>query len=106
VVEWARRGWELGAGEILLTSVDREGTRKGFDVELVQAVTGACAIPVIASGGMGTLEHVEDVCRRGRADAVAVADALHYKRMDIPQIREGMRGRGIAVRTVGRGAAP
>jgi cyclase len=72
----------------------------------VEAVTGACAIPVIASGGMGTLEHVEDVCRRGRADAVAVADALHYRRMDIPQIREGMRSRGLAVRAVAGSAAP
>lgn len=106
VVEWARRGWELGAGEILLTSVDREGTRKGFDVELVEAVTRACAIPVIASGGMGTIEHVEDVCRRGHADAVAVADALHYRRMDIPQVREGMRSRGIAVREVAGRAGP
>ena len=106
VVEWARRGWELGAGEILLTSVDREGTRRGFDVELVEAVTRACAIPVIASGGMGTLEHVEEVCKRGRADAVAIADALHYKRMDIPQVREGMRGRGIAVRRLEGRPAP
>jgi cyclase len=106
VVDWARRGWELGAGEILLTSVDREGTRRGFDTELVEAVSRACAIPVIASGGMGTIEHAEIVCKRGRADAVAIADALHYKRMDIQQIREGMRGRGLAVRRLDRSVAP
>ena len=74
VVEWARRGVELGAGEILLTSVDQEGTRKGFDCHLVEAVSSAVSIPVIASGGMGSSDHLVDAVRAG-ADAVAMADA-------------------------------
>jgi cyclase len=98
VVEWAQRGEQLGAGEILLTSVDMEGTRKGFDVALVQAVAGCCGIPVIASGGMGSLDDMERVCRQGKADAVAIADMLHYKRMSLPQIRKGALERGLSVR--------
>lgn len=97
-VEWASRGAELGAGEILLTSVDREGTRSGFDLELVHAVATAVDIPVIASGGMGTIEHVVDVVERGAADAVAIADALHYDRVDLGDIRRALLDRGISVR--------
>ena len=87
VVEWVRRGVALGAGEVLLTSVDREGTRKGFDVALVRAVTDAVSVPVIASGGMGTPEHLNDVVGMGHADAVAMADVLHYGRATIGEIR-------------------
>ena len=100
VVDWARRAMALGAGEFLLTSVDREGTRKGFDVELVKAVAAVAAVPVIASGGMGTIDHLVDVCKQGGADAVAMADILHYRRMTLPEIREGARQREIPVRKV------
>ena len=98
VVEWARKGCELGAGEIMLTSVDQEGTRKGFDINLVRAVACAVPIPVIASGGMGTLEHMVEVVNQGKADAVAMADVLHYRRLEMSQIREAARAAHIAVR--------
>lgn len=100
VVEWARRGVELGAGEILLTSVDQEGTRKGFDCELVRAVSDAVSVPVIASGGMGDPTDMVAVVREGHADAVAMADILHYNRSTIPDIRETARMSGIEVRQV------
>lgn len=98
VVEWARRAVDLGAGEILLTSVDCEGTRKGFDVALTRSVSSAVTVPVIASGGMGTVDHLAEVVREGRADAVAMADVLHFKRMELPAIRAAVRSAGIAVR--------
>ncbi len=98
VVEWAKKACELGAGEILLTSVDQEGTRKGFDLALTRAVAGAVPIPVIASGGMGTTDHLVEVVKEGKADAVAMADVLHYKRLDMKQIREAASAAQIAVR--------
>jgi cyclase len=98
VLEWARRGAELGAGEILLTSVDREGTRGGFDCELVRAVSEAVPVPVIASGGMGKIEHLLEVVASGRADAVAMADVLHYKRLALGEIRTAALAAGIGVR--------
>ncbi len=98
VVEWARRGVELGAGEILVTSIDREGTRKGFDVALTRAVSGAVGVPVIASGGYGDAPHLASVVAEGGADAVAVADALHYQRTTLPQLRDLARAAGISVR--------
>jgi len=98
VVEWARRGAELGAGEILVTSVDREGTRSGFDVALIRAVADAVDIPVIASGGMGTTEHLVEAVRDGAADAVAVADALHYGRATFSEMRTALLDNGITVR--------
>jgi imidazole glycerol-phosphate synthase subunit HisF len=98
VVDWAKRAVDLGAGEILLTSVDKEGTRKGFDIELTRAVSDAVRVPVIASGGMGGLDHLIDVIRDGHADAVAMADILHYKRMSLPDIRTGARAADIKVR--------
>lgn len=98
VVEWAQKGFELGAGEILLTSVDQEGTRKGFDVELVRAVAEAVPIPVIASGGMGTTDHLVQVIREGKADAVAMADVLHYNRIEMRRIREAATAAGVPVR--------
>lgn len=97
VVEWCRRGYELGAGEILLTSVDQEGTRKGFDTALIEAVTSAVPIPVIASGGMGSTAHMTDAFAHG-ADAVAMADVLHYNRLGLPEIRAAAIEAGLRVR--------
>jgi cyclase len=97
VVEWCQRGYELGAGEILLTSVDQEGTRKGFDSALIEAVTEKVPIPVIASGGMGTVAHMLDAFAHG-ADAVAMADALHYDRMTISEVRAAAIAAGLPVR--------
>ena len=87
VVEWAKLCVLNGAGEVLLTSVDREGTRKGFDVELVKAVSSVVNVPVIASGGMGEPEDLLSVVVEGGADAVAMADILHYKRAEIGDVR-------------------
>jgi cyclase len=98
-VEWARRGVELGAGEVLVTSIDREGTRKGFDLELTRAIVDAVNVPVIASGGFGEASHLSEVVNCG-ADAVAFADALHYNRATIPGLRELARESGIVVREV------
>jgi cyclase len=98
VVAWARQGAELGAGEILLTSIDAEGTRKGFDVELTASVSTSVPIPVIASGGMGTTAHLVEVVRSGHADAVAMADCLHYGRLTLPQIRDAALAEGFGVR--------
>jgi cyclase len=98
VIEWAKKGVAAGAGEILLTSVDREGTRKGFDVALAKAVTQEVAVPVILSGGMGKVEDVVDAVRTGGADAIAMADILHYGRATIGDVRDTARGVGIGVR--------
>jgi len=98
VVTWAKRGVILGAGEILLTSVDREGTRKGFDLALVKAVTSQVSVPVIASGGMGKPEDLLSVVCESGADAVAMADILHYKRSDIGHIRVVAQKAGLGVR--------
>lgn len=97
VVEWVREAVALGAGEILLTSVDREGTRKGFDVPLIRAVSSVVSVPVIASGGMGQPDDLVDVVNGG-ADAVAMADLLHYNRSSIGVVRETARHAGINVR--------
>ncbi len=99
VVEWAKRAVGLGAGEILLTSVDQEGTRKGFDCDLVRAVSDSVSVPVIASGGMGTVEHLKQVVTDGHADAVAMADILHYNRSTIAEIRASASALGISVRS-------
>lgn len=98
VVAWARRGVELGAGEILLTSVDQEGTRKGFDNELIRAVSQAVVVPVIASGGMGSVDHLAAAVTTGCADAIAIADILHYDRATVAQIKAGAAEAGIHVR--------
>ena len=102
VIAWAKRGVGLGAGEILLTSIDREGTRKGFDIDLLQAVTEAVTVPVIASGGMGGPEDLIDAVRIGNVDAIAVADILHYKRAEVGDIRAVARAAGLAVRNYER----
>lgn len=98
VIDWVKRGVAMGAGEILLTSVDREGTRKGFDVDLLRAVSAEVSVPVIASGGMGKADDLVEVVRDGGADAVAMADILHYKRATIGDIRAFARAEGLGVR--------
>ena len=103
VIEWIVQGVKMGAGEILLTSVDNEGTRKGFDIDLVKAVTDAVSVPVIASGGMGELSDVLRVVRDGGADAVAMADVLHYNRLQIADIREFSETAGLKVRKYATG---
>lgn len=100
VIEWAVRGAALGVGEILLTSVDQEGTRKGFDIRLIAEVCRAVQIPVIASGGMGSFEHLRGAAIEGGADAIAMADVLHYNRLTIPEIRSMAKDAGLPVRTI------
>jgi imidazole glycerol-phosphate synthase subunit HisF len=100
VVTWAKRAKELGAGEILLTSVDQEGTCRGFDQELVQAVSSVVSIPVIASGGMGALSDVEDVVVVGKADAIAMANVLHYDKLSIQKVRNHCLDKEISVRSL------
>lgn len=103
VVTWVKRGVELGAGEILLTSVDREGTRKGYDIPLLRAITQEVAVPVIASGGMGKPEDLIDAVEQGEADAVAMADILHYNRATVSDIRRVARSAGLKVRDYEQG---
>ena len=98
VIDWVKRSVSMGAGEILLTSIDREGTRKGFDIDLVSAVTNEVSVPVIASGGMGMIEDSVTVARDGGADAVAMADILHYKRATFGDIRAHAKAAGLSVR--------
>lgn len=97
-VTWAHKAAELGAGEILLTSVDREGTGKGYDLELTERVAKGLSIPVIASGGAGTPEHAADCAAGAGADAVALAQLLHYKRCSISQVKDALGARGLPVR--------
>lgn len=98
VVEWAQRGVELGAGEILLTSVDQEGTREGFDTDLIRAVTSVVPVPVIASGGMGQPTDIANAVHNGHASAVAMADILHYGRSTLKEIRAAARDANLDVR--------
>ena len=98
VVEWIVDGVERGAGEILLTSIDREGTRKGFDTKLLRVVSQATNVPVIASGGMGRPEDAVDAILNGGADAVAMADILHYERATLGVVRSVCRASGLQVR--------
>ena len=98
VIKWGKRAVALGAGEILLTSVDREGTRKGFDIALVKAVSAEVNLPIIASGGMGKPEDLLSVVNDGGADAVAMADILHYNRSQIKDIRAVAKNAGLGVR--------
>ena len=97
-IEWVRKVESLGAGEILLTSMDRDGTKAGFDLALTRAVADAVGIPVIASGGVGTLQHLADGVTQGRADAVLAASIFHYGEFTVRQAKEYMRSRGIEVR--------
>ena len=97
-VAWAVQMAEFGAGEILLTSMDRDGTKAGFDLELTRAVSDAVSVPVIASGGVGNLDHLADGIQMGGADAVLAASIFHYGEFTVGQAKERMRERGIAVR--------
>ena len=100
VLEWAKKGADLGAGEILLTSVDNEGTRRGFDVDLVGTISRAVSIPVIASGGMGAFDDLAEVVQMGDASAVAMADILHFEKSDLVEIRNHARAAGLKVREI------
>ena len=97
-VEWAVRMAEYGAGEILLTSMDRDGTQKGYDLDLTRSVSEAVPVPVIASGGAGTLEHLYEVLAQGGADAVLAASIFHFRQYSIPQAKDYLRSKGIPVR--------
>jgi imidazole glycerol-phosphate synthase subunit HisF len=97
-IEWARKVEVLGAGEILLTSMDRDGTKSGFDLELTRAIAEAVNIPVIASGGVGGLQHLADGVKQGKADAVLAASIFHYGEYTVREAKEFMRAQGIEVR--------
>jgi cyclase len=97
-LDWGRRVQQLGAGEILLTSMDRDGTRHGFDLELTRAFSDALEVPIIASGGVGSLEHLVEGVAKGHADAVLAASIFHYGEYTVRQAKEYMAARGIEVR--------
>jgi len=97
-VAWAVKGVELGAGEILLTSMDCDGTQAGYDLELTRTISAAVHVPVIASGGAGTLDHLVDVLNDGKADAVLAASIFHFGTFTVPQAKAYLRDRGIPVR--------
>ena len=97
-VEWARTAEKMGAGEILLTSMDGDGTKEGYDLALTRAVAESVSIPVIASGGAGQLSHFYDALTEGKAEAVLAASLFHYKELEIRQVKEYLRERGISVR--------
>ena len=97
-LEWAKKVEELGAGEILLTSMDCDGTKAGYDIELTRAVADAVSIPVIASGGAGTLEHFYDALTKGGADAALAASLFHYKELEIREVKDYLAEKGISVR--------
>ncbi len=98
VLEWAVRGVELGAGEILLTSMDADGTLAGYDCELTRTVSEAVSVPVIASGGAGSLEHLAEVFDKGKADAVLAASIFHFGTYTVPQAKEYLKAHGVPVR--------
>ena len=99
-LDWAREAEELGAGEILLTSMDRDGVKTGYDLELTRAVSEAVGIPVIASGGAGELSHFYDAFTAGKADAVLAASLFHFGELTVPQLKEYLSERGVPVRPV------
>jgi len=99
-IEWAKEVYNRGAGEILLTSMDADGTKNGYDIELTRAVAEAVGIPVIASGGAGTLEHLEEVLREGKADAVLAASIFHFGTFTVPQTKAFLSSHGVPVRPV------
>lgn len=100
VLEWSRKVEELGAGEILLTSMDADGTQDGYDIELTRCVSEAVNIPVIASGGAGNLDHLVDALKEGKADAVLAASIFHYRKYTIPEAKKYLSDHGITVRKV------
>lgn len=97
-IEWARKVNDLGAGEILLTSMDCDGTKEGYDIELTKAISSAVSIPVIASGGAGTMEHFYDALTEGGADAALAASLFHYKELEINELKKYLNSRGVSVR--------
>lgn len=97
-LEWVKRGVSLGAGEILLTSMDKDGTKDGYDIPLTRAVSEAVNVPVIASGGAGEMEHFYDVLAHGKADAVLAASVFHYGQFTVRQVKEYLKSRGVEVR--------
>ncbi|HOK03251.1 MAG TPA: imidazole glycerol phosphate synthase subunit HisF [Spirochaetota bacterium] len=99
-VQWAIEAQKLGAGEILLTSMDRDGTKDGYDLELTRAVAEAVDIPVIASGGAGTIDHLYDGLVKGKADAVLAASIFHYREISIKEVKDNLKKRGIEIRPI------
>ena len=97
-VEWAQRSVDLGAGEILLTSMDQDGTKKGYDIELTHEISTHVNVPVIASGGAGELEHLREVLDEGKADAVLAASIFHYREFSIKEVKKYLREKGVFVR--------
>lgn len=97
-VEWAKEAVSLGAGEVLLTSMDADGTKDGYDIQLTRAVSEAVGVPVIASGGAGKLEHFYDVLTEGKADAVLAASVFHYGQFTVREVKEYLKSRGVEVR--------
>jgi cyclase len=97
-VKWAKKMEELGAGEILLTSMDRDGTKDGYDIELTRTIADTVSIPVVASGGVGTLEHLREGLAEGKADAALAASIFHYREHTIKEAKEYLRAKGVAVR--------
>lgn len=97
-IEWAKRVEQLGAGEILLTSMDCDGTKAGYDLELTRSISESVSIPVIASGGAGTLEHFKEAFEEGKADAALAASLFHYKELEIKEVKEYLRKKGVSVR--------
>ena len=97
-IEWVKKAVDLGAGEILVTSMDCDGTKAGYDIELTRSVAEAVSVPVIASGGAGTMEHFYDALTVGKADAVLAASLFHYKEMEICDLKKYLREKGVSIR--------
>ena len=97
-LEWAERAYRLGAGELLVTSMDKDGTKDGYDLELTSRISELVKIPVIASGGAGKLEHFKDALTAGRADAALAASLFHYKELEISEVKQYLRNEGVSVR--------
>lgn len=97
-LEWAEKAYRLGAGELLVTSMDKDGTKDGYDLELTSRISELVKIPVIASGGAGKLEHFKDALTTGRADAALAASLFHYKELEISEVKQYLRGEGVSVR--------
>ena len=97
-IEWAKKVTELGAGEILLTSMDADGTKAGYDIELTRQIAEAVDVPVIASGGAGTMDHFYDALTTGKADAALAASLFHYKELEINEVKKYLRSKGVSVR--------
>jgi cyclase len=97
VLDWVREAEALGAGEFFVTSVDADGRRRGFDIDLMRKVSEAVTVPVVAGGGAGTIDHIEQVIKEARVDGVALASVLHYDLLTVSRIKEGLRAKGIEV---------